>query len=99
MTDGREAIDRETKAAEEMSRRHAAEHGEALNPDPKYLEMLFGALARRKVKFGEFYCPCRVVTGDPAKDKPSICPCEPHAKEVAEHGHCLCKLFFRPDSV
>ncbi len=96
MTDDERAIiEREAKVIEERSRRHARESGMALNPDPKKLSLLFTALARRKARYGEFYCPCRVVTGLPEKDLPSICPCEPHRREVAENGHCMCELFFR----
>ena len=93
--DERARIEREAKVVEELSRAHAREAGMTLNPDPKKLQMLFTALARRKVRYGEFYCPCRVVTGIAEKDKPSICPCEPHVEEVAASGHCLCELFFK----
>jgi ferredoxin-thioredoxin reductase catalytic subunit len=96
MTDESAALEREAKVIEERSRRHAREAGLVLNPDAKKLRMLFTALARRKVRYGEFYCPCRVVTGDREKDKPNICPCEPHLREAADHGHCLCELFFKP---
>ena len=99
MTDDERAIiEREAKVIEERSRRHAREHNLALNGDPKKLSMLFTALARRKARYGEFYCPCRVVTGLPEKDLLSICPCEPHLREVAETGHCMCELFFRASS-
>ncbi len=95
--DERAAIEREAKVIEEQSRRHARDKGLALNPDPKALSLLFTALARRKVRYGQFYCPCRVVTGLPEKDLPSICPCEPHLREVAVNGHCLCRLFFKTE--
>ncbi len=96
--DERAAIEREAAVIEERSRRHARENGMALNPDAKALKMLLTALGRRKVRYGEFYCPCRVVTGLPEKDLPSVCPCEPHRREVAEKGHCLCSLFFTPEA-
>ena len=97
--DERAAIEREAKVIEERSLRHARDHGLVLNPEAKKRSLLFAALARRKVRYGEFYCPCRVVTGLPEKDLPNVCPCEPHLREVAERGHCLCELFFRPDAV
>ena len=96
--DERAAIAREAKVIEERSRRHAREHHFVLNPDPKKLSLLFTALGRRKVRYGEFYCPCRIVTGLPEKDLPNRCPCEPHLREVAANGHCLCELFLRPDA-
>ena len=92
------AIRREKAVIERLSREHAEKSGLRLNTDPKKLEILFTALARRKVRNGEFYCPCRVVTGDREKDRASICPCEPHLREIAEKGHCLCGLFFKIDA-
>ena len=90
------AIAREKAVIERRSREYAEKSGLRLNGDAKKLDLLFTAMGRRKVRSGEFYCPCRVVTGDREKDRASICPCEPHLREIAETGHCLCGLFFKP---
>jgi ferredoxin-thioredoxin reductase catalytic subunit len=95
-SDDKPAIEREKKVIERRVRRYAEESGFRLNPDAKKLELLLVAMARRKVRYGEFYCPCRVVTGDREKDRPNICPCEEHRREIAETGHCRCGLFFKP---
>jgi ferredoxin-thioredoxin reductase catalytic chain len=95
-SDEQTAIEREKAVIERRVRRYAEESGFRLNADAKKVELLLVAMARRKVRNGEFYCPCRVVTGDREKDRPSICPCEEHRKEIAATGHCRCGLFFKP---
>ena len=81
------------KEIEERIRRHAAESPCRLNPDPKIVEALLNGLVRRKEKFGDYYCPCRVVTGNPETDGANICPCETHEDEIARTGKCHCGLF------
>jgi len=48
-------------------------------------------------KYGERYCPCRVITGNFEEDKVIICPCIYHKQEIKDWGHCLCRLFFDKD--
>jgi ferredoxin-thioredoxin reductase catalytic subunit len=74
--------------------RHAKASGLRLNPNAKAFEALLDGLVRRKVRFGDYYCPCRVVTGDPNQDAANVCPCQSHGAEVAATGHCHCGLFF-----
>jgi len=72
---------------------HARKTGCRLNPDPEVVESLITALAKRAERFGQPYCPCRVATGDPEKDKAIICPCIYHVEEIARQGICHCRLF------
>jgi ferredoxin-thioredoxin reductase catalytic subunit len=72
---------------------HARKTGYRLNPDPKVVDSLITALAKRAERFGQPYCPCRVATGDPEKDKAIICPCIYHVEEIARQGICHCHLF------
>jgi len=72
--------------------REAAKRGLRLNPDTKTAEGILRGLLKRRARFGELYCPCRVVSGDRAKDKGIICPCVFCEKEVAEQGICHCRL-------
>ena len=74
---------------------YAREKGIKLNPDRKIVEILIKGLVRNKLKFGEAYCPCRVVTGDPEKDKLIICPCAYHEEELKKYGKCHCGLFVK----
>ncbi|MDR1536160.1 MAG: hypothetical protein LBU64_13910 [Planctomycetota bacterium] len=63
------------------------------NPDAELVDDILAAMAARRKKFGEEYCPCRRVTGDREADKAIICPCVHHQREIAERGHCHCRLF------
>lgn len=66
-----------------------------LNPDEKLVEELLNALAKRKEKTGQFYCPCRVISHNAAKDKDIICPCIYHEHDIAEKGVCFCGLIVK----
>lgn len=63
------------------------------NPDPDIVHSVLSAMAMRREKFGEEYCPCRRVTGDKAEDAKIICPCVYHEAEIDEQGYCHCRLF------
>ena len=75
---------------EEWARKYAKEQGWQLNPDEKKLNIVIRGLARNQGKFGERYCPCRLRTGDKAKDAEIICPCIYHKDEVSRDGCCHC---------
>jgi ferredoxin-thioredoxin reductase catalytic subunit len=77
----------------ERTSRHAAESACRLNPDERIVKALIEGLVRRKQKSGDFYCPCRIVTGNPEADRRNVCPCETHEAEIAETGKCHCALF------
>ena len=74
-------------------RRHVAESSCRLNPDSRIVDALIKGLVRRRMEFGDYYCPCRVVTGDPETDRRNVCPCETHEEEIARTGKCHCGLF------
>lgn len=63
------------------------------NPDPETVDSILVAMAKRKERYGEEYCPCRRVTGDTQEDAKIICPCVYHEAEIDEQGHCHCRLF------
>ncbi len=65
-----------------------------VNPNKEELDILVKGLLKNKETHGEFYCPCRVLTGDKEKDKEIICPCVFHKKEIKSDRHCKCFLFF-----
>jgi ferredoxin-thioredoxin reductase catalytic subunit len=77
----------------ERTRKHVAESACRLNPDQRLVAALIDGLVRRKVKFGDYYCPCRVVTGNAETDRRNVCPCETHEAEIAETGKCHCGLY------
>lgn len=61
--------------------------------DPKNL--LIRGLIKRKEKFGEYYCPCRVVVGDKEKDEWKICPSTEVSKDIEDSGRFHCGLFWK----
>ncbi len=89
-----EQVEAFRKEIRERTERHAAAQGYRLNPNVKALEALIEGLVKRKVRNGDYYCPCRIVTGDDAVDAANVCPCETHEEEIAASGKCHCGLFF-----
>jgi len=74
-------------------RQHTAESACRLNPDERMVAALIKGLVRRRLDFGDFYCPCRIVTGKPETDRLNVCPCATHEEEIARTGKCHCGLF------
>ncbi len=68
-----------------------------LNPDIKHVDKIIKSLAKRKVKNGYFYCPCRMLSDNKEIDAKIICPCEYHQDEIKKDGICSCDLFVSPD--
>ncbi len=67
--------------------------GIRLNPNEKIVNAIIKGLIKNKKEKGEYYCPCRVPSGDKEKDKEIICPCVFHRGEVELQGKCHCGLF------
>lgn len=78
----------------EWAETYAAERGWMLNPDDRQREAVIKGLTRNTEKFGAAYCPCRIRSGDPEKDKQIICPCIFHQDELDQAGHCTCNFFY-----
>jgi len=92
MTDTEPVTEEEMRA---WAREYAEKNGFRLNPDETQLATVLRGLARTKAKFGQRYCPCRLRSGDPEKDKAIICPCIYHKDEIEKEGSCHCNLYFR----
>jgi ferredoxin-thioredoxin reductase catalytic subunit len=75
--------------------KYAKNSGFKLNPDKKLVLMIVKGLLDNQEKHGARYCPCRILTGDKAKDVKIICPCAYHRDEIKEMGHCHCGLFVK----
>ncbi len=69
----------------------------ALNPNRKQVEKVIKGLAKRKLKHGEHYCPCRMISENREIDDKIICPCEYHIEEIKDDGICSCDLFVSQD--
>lgn len=79
--------------AERLVSRHVARGSCCLNPDPVTVEHVLAGLARSVTNHGKPYCPCREVSGDPAKDRRNICPCPQQVADIARDGVCECGIF------
>ncbi len=64
-----------------------------LNPDSKKADKVIKSLAKRKLKYGYQYCPCRMISENKEIDDKMICPCEYHIEEIRQDGICCCDLF------
>ena len=68
-----------------------------LNQDKKQVDKVIRGLAKRKLKYGHQYCPCRMISEDKEIDDKIICPCEFHIEEIERDGTCCCDLFVTTD--
>jgi len=78
---------------ERMVRRYVERGPYRLNPDPTTREHVIAGLTRNLLKHGRWYCACREVTGDLARDRQNICPCPQHRADIARDGFCECGIF------
>ena len=81
--------------------RHALEQFAAakvvsLNPDKAHVDFLLDGIFSIQEKTGLKYCPCRLRTGDFAKDAALVCPCnfETHSTWLSQ-ARCWCGLFVK----
>lgn len=78
-------------------KRHVQGKDFRFNPDEKVVMGLVKAMVKKREKTGDYYCPCRVVTGDIEEDKKIVCPCYYHPYEIERDGFCHCHLFVKKD--
>jgi ferredoxin-thioredoxin reductase catalytic subunit len=78
---------------EQIVRRYVARGPYCLNPDPVTVEHVLFGLTRNLLTHGRAYCPCREVTGEPARDRVNLCPCPQHPADIARDGVCECGIF------
>ncbi len=68
-----------------------------LNPDSKKVDKVIKSLAKRKLKDGHQYCPCRMLSGNDEIDSKIVCPCEYHVEEIEKDDICSCDFFVSPN--
>ncbi|UCD13843.1 MAG: hypothetical protein JSW60_00045 [Thermoplasmatales archaeon] len=71
----------------------AESSGYHLNPDVDFTKDLVSGLLVNEKRYGYWACPCRLASGDKAKDLDIICPCDYRDKDLNEHGMCYCALY------
>lgn len=64
--------DRGIDAVRDRITDHATRNGYRLNPDERQREAVVRGIARNQERFGAGYCPCRVRSGDPERDRAII---------------------------
>lgn len=78
-------------------KRDAAAGGYYLNPDEGFVRMLVAGMLKNEERFGYPSCPCRLGTGDKARDLDIICPCDYRDADIIDFGACYCSLYVRSD--
>lgn len=74
---------------------YAKNVGINVNPKTESIQGIVKGLFKNKQTKGEFYCPCRVTSGNKEKDKELVCPCVFHRGEIEIEGKCRCFLFVK----
>lgn len=62
-------------------------------PDEVRVRSILKGLAKNKAKFGVAYCPCQPQEEVLSSGRKWVCPCTPHAADIAARGYCDCALF------
>ncbi|MBN1911388.1 MAG: hypothetical protein JW818_16715 [Pirellulales bacterium] len=73
----------------------AEKEGLILNPDQERVQKVVGLMTENFTAVGEYVCPCKQQHKPPVKGADTLCPCPEMMDEVAQEGHCFCRLFFK----
>lgn len=71
----------------------AEKSGYHLNPDVEFTRSLVEGLLTNIGRYGYMACPCRLASGDRARDLDIICPCDYRDPDLSEFGACYCALY------
>ena len=71
----------------------AEKSGYHLNPDAEFTRSLVLGLLANTARYGYQACPCRLASGERAKDLDIICPCDYRDPDLGEYGACYCALY------
>ncbi|MEO0073288.1 MAG: ferredoxin-thioredoxin reductase catalytic domain-containing protein [candidate division WOR-3 bacterium] len=71
--------------------------GYRLNPDRDFVLSLIQGLLENQQRYGYWACPCRLASGEKAKDIDIICPCYYRDSDIEEYGACYCGLYVSDD--
>ena len=67
--------------------------GYYFNKDNERTFELLEALLHNKERYGYMGCPCRLLSGDRAKDRDILCPCVYSVPDIEAYGSCYCNLY------
>ena len=77
----------------EILRKVQEPKGYLFNREKEIVFDLLKSLLVNKERYGYMSCPCRLASGDYAKDMDIICPCAYRTSDVEEFGSCYCNLY------
>jgi len=67
-----------------------------VSPDGEKVRTLQDGIFANELRHGLKYCPCRLISKEPAEDLKMVCPCNFLAHDTyREAGECWCGLFVR----
>jgi ferredoxin-thioredoxin reductase catalytic subunit len=90
---------------EEVDRRYLVLNSEAesggyhLNTDIAFTKDLVRGLLVNEKRYGYPACPCRLASGEKAKDLDIICPCDYRDPDLNEYDCCYCALYISQAAV
>ena len=64
-----------------------------INPDDDLTKILANGLLINENRYGYMACPCRLASGNKAKDLDMICPCDYRDIDLTQFGCCYCALY------
>jgi ferredoxin-thioredoxin reductase catalytic chain len=79
-----EAVNRAWKSLD----RDAAAGGYHFNPDREFTLDLVRGLLANEARYGYRSCPCRMASGERARDLDIICPCVYRDPDLSAFGTC-----------
>lgn len=85
--------DKGTKSLYQQLKADAEAGGYNLNPDVEFTLSLVEGLAANEERVGYQACPCRLASGERARDLDIICPCDYRDPDLEDYGQCYCALY------
>ncbi|MCE5329212.1 ferredoxin:glutaredoxin reductase [bacterium] len=85
--------DAEVEKAYKRIKKDAEENGYFLNNDLFFSKELIKSLLINQKRYGYESCPCRLASGEKAKDLDIICPCDYRDADLNDYGACYCALY------
>jgi ferredoxin-thioredoxin reductase catalytic subunit len=77
----------------EMLKKVQEPKGYFFNKDMDRTSWVLESLLTNRERYGYMCCPCRLASGDRARDRDIICPCAYRNPDVEEYGTCYCNLY------
>lgn len=86
-----DAYKKNYKRLEELAKKR----GYIFNPNKDWVDQVVRLMTNNFIELGKYFCPCKQHYPIDVENDIS-CPCPELSGEVAEDGHCHCRLFYKP---